>query len=169
MSDDTAGDWQLIKAESELFCSTFQLPTQILIKWICVLPEYLGTSTGLIGLGKNRFGGIWRNAKHTEEGESQQFSIYHMSFIAIFLFIFKKCCSMVQNHTVMLLMKSMKRIKIWTAYDLGCERWGMSLKMMLVHSHTYICKINVSIFFFLLYIFFLYLRQGITFLPQRKM
>jgi len=45
-----------------------------------------------------------------------------LSLLFFFFFIFKKCFSMVQNHTVKLLMKSMKRVQIWTAYDLGCER-----------------------------------------------
>lgn len=35
MSDDTAVDWQQLKGESELFCSTLHLTTQILIKRTC--------------------------------------------------------------------------------------------------------------------------------------
>lgn len=35
MSDDTAVDWQRLKGESELFCSTLHLTTQILIKRTC--------------------------------------------------------------------------------------------------------------------------------------
>lgn len=87
MSDDTAEDWQPLKGESELFCSMLHLPTQILIKRICTLPEYLGTSTGLIGLRKNRFGGIWRMPNTLKKGNYKQFYIYHMSVIAVFLFL----------------------------------------------------------------------------------
>lgn len=35
MSDDTAVDWQQLKGESEFFCSTLHLTTQILIKRTC--------------------------------------------------------------------------------------------------------------------------------------
>ncbi len=59
---------------------------------------------------------------NAQEGESQRYTFNVCLSLPFFFGIFKTCCSLMQNHTVMLLMKSVKRInKIWTAYDLDYE------------------------------------------------
>lgn len=155
MSDETAVDWQQLKGESELLCSMLHLPTQILIKWICTLPEYLGTSSGLIGLGKNRFDRIRRMPNTLKKGNYKQFYIYHMSVIAVFLFL-RNVVHWCKTSQQCCWWNRWKELRFGLRWPF-CELWGI-VSLEMIHTTQ---EINVNTFFPFFSNVNLCLRQGI--------